>query len=127
MIDRSFTEAFSLKLGLKDLRYMKELYNAYGVPAFALDGGIELLERCVEEGRGDRDFSECAAGCVCTFGTSGIGRRKGADGMEKRLNKSTLSPGFYDLNGDGVMDTLAFSYLGHSAHVYFGQRHASVG
>ena len=35
--------------------------------------------------------------------------------MEKRLNKSTLSPGFYDLNGDGVMDTLAFSYLGHSA------------
>lgn len=61
MIDRSFTEAFSLKLGLKDLRYMKELYNAYGVPAFALDGGIALLERCVEEGRGDRDFSECAA------------------------------------------------------------------
>lgn len=61
MIDRSFTEAFSLKLGLKDLRYMKELYNAYGASAFALDGGIELLERCVEEGRGDHDFSECAA------------------------------------------------------------------
>lgn len=61
MIDRSFTEAFSLKLGLKDLRYMKELCTAYGVPAFALDGGIELLERCVENGRGDRDFSECAA------------------------------------------------------------------
>lgn len=61
MIDRSFTEAFSLKLGLKDLRYMKDLCTAYGVPAFALDGGIELLERCVENGRGDRDFSECAA------------------------------------------------------------------
>ena len=61
MIDRSFTEAFSLKLGLKDLRYMKDLYTAYGVPAFALDGGIELLERCMEQGRGDRDFSECAA------------------------------------------------------------------
>lgn len=61
MIDRSFTEAFSLKLGLKDLKYMKDLCTAYGVPAFALDGGIELLERCVENGRGDRDFSECAA------------------------------------------------------------------
>ena len=68
MIDRSFTEAFSLKLGLKDLRYMKELYNAYGVPAFALDGGIELLERCVEEGRGDHDFSECAAAVYALLG-----------------------------------------------------------
>ena len=35
--------------------------------------------------------------------------------MEKRLNGTALPPGFYDLNGDGVMDTLAFSYLGHSA------------
>lgn len=61
MIDRSFTNAFSLKLALKDLRYMKELYNAYGVPAFALDGGLELLERSMAEGRGDHDFSECAA------------------------------------------------------------------
>lgn len=61
MIDRSFTEAFSLKLGLKDLKYMKDLCTAFGVPAFALDGGIELLEKCVENGRGDRDFSECAA------------------------------------------------------------------
>ena len=61
MIDRSFTEAFSLKLGLKDLKYMKDLCDAYGVPAVALDGGMELLERCVQNGRGDRDFSECAA------------------------------------------------------------------
>lgn len=61
MIDRSFTEAFSLKLGLKDLRYMKDLCTAYNVPGFALDGAIELLERCVQNGRGDRDFSECAA------------------------------------------------------------------
>ncbi|MBR6525345.1 MAG: NAD(P)-dependent oxidoreductase [Clostridia bacterium] len=61
MIDRSFTEAFSLKLGLKDLKYMKDLCTAFGVPGFALDGGIELLERCVENGRGDKDFSECAA------------------------------------------------------------------
>ena len=61
MIDRSFTEAFSLKLGLKDLRYMKDLCTAYGVPAFALDGAIDLLDRCVQNGRGDRDFSECAA------------------------------------------------------------------
>lgn len=61
MIDRSFTEAFSLKLGLKDLRYMKDLCTAYNVPGFTLDGAIELLERCVQNGRGDRDFSECAA------------------------------------------------------------------
>lgn len=61
MIDRSFTEAFSLKLGLKDLRYMKDLCTAYNVPGFTLDGAIDLLERCVQNGRGDRDFSECAA------------------------------------------------------------------
>lgn len=61
MIDRSFTEAFSLKLGLKDLKYMKDLCTAYDVPGFTLDGAIDLLERCVEKGRGDRDFSECAA------------------------------------------------------------------
>lgn len=61
MIDRSFTEAFSLKLGLKDLKYMKDLCTAYDVPAFTLDGAIDLLERCVQNGRGDRDFSECAA------------------------------------------------------------------
>ena len=61
MIDRSFTEAFSLKLGLKDLKYMKDLCTAYDVPAFTLDGAIDLLERCVKNGRGDRDFSECAA------------------------------------------------------------------
>lgn len=61
MIDRSFTEAFSLKLGLKDLKYMKDLCTAYNVPGFTLDGAIDLLERCVQNGRGDRDFSECAA------------------------------------------------------------------
>lgn len=79
MIDRSFTEAFSLKLGLKDLRYMKELYNAYGVPAFALDGGIELLERCVEEGRGDHDFSECAAAMYELLGLPATPQEKEAE------------------------------------------------
>ena len=35
--------------------------------------------------------------------------------MKKQMDGSALSPGFYDLNEDGVIDTLAFLYLGHAA------------
>lgn len=60
MIDRGFDKAFDLKLGLKDLSYMKRLYDNYNVPAFALDGALDLLRTAVKDGKGDLDFSRCA-------------------------------------------------------------------
>jgi 3-hydroxyisobutyrate dehydrogenase-like beta-hydroxyacid dehydrogenase len=61
MIDRSFGMAFALDLGLKDLTYMKKLYEEYNVPAFALDGGLDLLRTSLKDGKGKLDFSRCAA------------------------------------------------------------------
>ena len=61
MIDRSFGMAFALDLGLKDLTYMKKLYEEYNVPAFALDGGLDLLRSARKDGKGKLDFSQCAA------------------------------------------------------------------
>lgn len=60
MINRTFDKAFDLKLGLKDLTYMKKLYDSYNVPAFTLDGALDLLRIAMKEGKGDLDFSRCA-------------------------------------------------------------------
>ncbi len=60
MINRTFDKAFDLKLGLKDLTYMKKLYDYYNVPAFTLDGAIDLLRIATKDGKGDFDFSRCA-------------------------------------------------------------------
>lgn len=60
MIDRSFDMAFGLGLGLKDLTYMKKLYEEYNVPAFALDGALDLLRISMKDGKGKQDFSRCA-------------------------------------------------------------------
>lgn len=49
---------FSLELGLKDLSYFKKLYDELNVPAFALDGVLDLLRISVKEGRRKQDFSE---------------------------------------------------------------------
>lgn len=61
IIDRTYGMAFALELGLKDLTYMKKLYEEFNIPAFALDGGIDLLRTAVKDGKGKLDFSQCAA------------------------------------------------------------------
>lgn len=53
---------FALKLGLKDLAYMKRLFENVNVPAFLLDGALDLLRVSLKEGEGKPlDFSHAAA------------------------------------------------------------------
>lgn len=61
ILDRSYEQAFALDLALKDLIYMQKMFNENGSPGFALDGVIDLLRTGVKDGRGSRDYSECAA------------------------------------------------------------------
>lgn len=61
IINKNFRVDFKLQLGLKDLVYMKKLYEEFNIPGFALDGGIDLLRTAIKDGKADLDFSECAA------------------------------------------------------------------
>ena len=74
MINSTFDMAFQLKLGMKDLSYVKRMYDLYQVPAFALDGGLEMLQRAVDENLGDMDFSRCAQVMQELLGLSGGGQ-----------------------------------------------------
>jgi len=60
IINANFKIDFKLKHGLKDLIYMKNLYENFNVPAFTLDGGIDLLRIAFKNGKSELDFSECA-------------------------------------------------------------------
>ena len=61
IIDKNYRIDFTLELGLKDLTYVKKLYEEFNVPAFALDGGLDLLRTAIKDGKGKLDFSQCAA------------------------------------------------------------------
>jgi 3-hydroxyisobutyrate dehydrogenase-like beta-hydroxyacid dehydrogenase len=61
MISRSYDMAFAFELALKDLTYCKKLFEEYEVPAFGLDGTLDLLRVGIKDGRGKKDYSECAA------------------------------------------------------------------
>lgn len=67
-VNRDYHMDFALELGLKDLSYVKRLYDAFHVPAFALDGILNLLCTSLKEGRGKRDYSEVAATLYEYFG-----------------------------------------------------------
>ena len=51
----------TIVFGLKDLGYVKRLYEDLNCPAFALDGALDLLRTGLKDGRGGHDFSEAAA------------------------------------------------------------------
>lgn len=59
--DRDYRLDFALAFGLKDLGYVKRLYEDLNCPAFALDGALDLLRTGLKDGRGGNDFSEAAA------------------------------------------------------------------
>ncbi|GHV44272.1 3-hydroxyisobutyrate dehydrogenase [Spirochaetia bacterium] len=59
--DKDYHLDFALQFGLKDLSYVKRLYEDLGCPAFILDGALDLLRTGVRDGRGTHDFSEAAA------------------------------------------------------------------
>jgi 3-hydroxyisobutyrate dehydrogenase-like beta-hydroxyacid dehydrogenase len=61
IVDRNYKVDFKLGLGLKDLTYMRKLYDEFNVPSFTLDGAIDLLRTAVKDGKSDEDFSQCAA------------------------------------------------------------------
>ena len=60
-VEKNYRMDFALELALKDMVYMKNLYEKFNVPAFLLDGGLSLLREAVKDGRGKNDTSEMAA------------------------------------------------------------------
>lgn len=65
-VEKDYRMDFSLEMALKDMVYMKRLYEQFNVPAFLLDGGLDLLRQAVKEGRGPHDTSEMAA-VICEY------------------------------------------------------------
>ena len=60
-VEKDYHMDFALEMALKDMVYMKRLYEQFNVPAFLLDGGLCLLREAVKDGRGKHDTSEMAA------------------------------------------------------------------
>lgn len=60
-VEKNYRMDFALEMALKDMVYMKRLYDQFNVPAFLLDGGLSLLREAVKDGRGKHDTSEMAA------------------------------------------------------------------
>jgi 3-hydroxyisobutyrate dehydrogenase-like beta-hydroxyacid dehydrogenase len=60
-VNKDYHMDFALDLALKDMTYMKRLYEKFNVPGFLLDGGLDLMRAGVKDGRGSRDTSEIAA------------------------------------------------------------------
>lgn len=60
-VNKDYHMDFALELALKDMNYVKKMYDKYNIPAFLLDGGLNLMREAVKEGRGKRDMSEVAA------------------------------------------------------------------
>lgn len=60
-ISKNYHLDFSLELALKDMTYVKKLYEEFNVPAFALDGVLTLLQTSLKEGKGKQDYSQIAA------------------------------------------------------------------
>lgn len=60
-VEKDYHLDFALELALKDLVYMKRLYDSYNIPAFLLDGAMDLMRQAVKDGRGKHDVSEISA------------------------------------------------------------------
>jgi 3-hydroxyisobutyrate dehydrogenase-like beta-hydroxyacid dehydrogenase len=59
MINKTYDKAFSLELAHKDLSYVKNMFEEYQVPSFALDGVLSLLRISIRDGKGKEDYSRC--------------------------------------------------------------------
>ena len=68
VVNRDYHLDFALELGLKDMTYVKKLYEEFNVPSFVLDGALDLLRTCLKDGKGKQDFSQCAATMYEYFG-----------------------------------------------------------
>ncbi len=59
MIGKTYDMAFALGLAHKDLTYVKNMFEEYQVPAYALDGTLDLLRTSIRDGKGEKDYSIC--------------------------------------------------------------------
>lgn len=59
MINRTYDMAFALGLAHKDLTYVKNMFEEYQVPAFPLDGTLNLLRTAIRDGKANDDYSIC--------------------------------------------------------------------
>ena len=59
MINKTYDMAFALELAHKDLTYVKSMFESYQVPAYALDGILDMLRTSIRDGKGKQDYSAC--------------------------------------------------------------------
>jgi 3-hydroxyisobutyrate dehydrogenase-like beta-hydroxyacid dehydrogenase len=60
IVRKTYDPSFALDLALKDLSYVKRMFEELQVPSFVLDGGLTLLQLGHQKGYGGRDLSEMA-------------------------------------------------------------------
>jgi 3-hydroxyisobutyrate dehydrogenase-like beta-hydroxyacid dehydrogenase len=59
MINKTYDMAFALELAHKDLSYVKSMFEEFQVPAYALDGTLNLLRTSIRDGKSKDDYSAC--------------------------------------------------------------------
>lgn len=60
IVNKTYDPSFALDLALKDLSYVKKLFDEHQLPSFLLDGGLNLLRIGHQQGYGANDCSEMA-------------------------------------------------------------------
>lgn len=60
IVDQTYDPSFSLDFALKDISYVKRLFDDKQLPSFVLDGGLNLLRLGHQKGYGNNDLSEMA-------------------------------------------------------------------
>lgn len=60
IVKKTYEPAFALPLALKDLSYLKSVFDEYGTPSYVLDGGLQLMTTASRRGFGTEDLSEMA-------------------------------------------------------------------
>lgn len=60
IVRQSYEQGFALNLALKDIGYVKRLFEDYGSPSFILDGGLNAFRSAKARGLGPKDVSEVA-------------------------------------------------------------------
>ncbi|MBP1989136.1 3-hydroxyisobutyrate dehydrogenase-like beta-hydroxyacid dehydrogenase [Paenibacillus eucommiae] len=60
IVNKTYDPSFSLDFALKDITYVKRLFDEQQMPSFVLDGGLNLLRLGHLKGYGSNDLSEMA-------------------------------------------------------------------
>jgi len=60
ILDKTFDPAFSVNFCVKDLSYLKKLFDEFMCPSFMLDGGLNIFKLTKIMGYGEGDYSNIA-------------------------------------------------------------------